>query len=303
MKIDWKKIAPYLVALVVFIGFAVLYCSPILEGKVLHAGDTLNWQGAAHQTQEYRAQTGESCWWTGSMFSGMPTYQIDSHIPSHKVAHIWIRNVLHLGLEETMGIIFGYFLCFFILLLCFGINPWISIAGALAMGMSTYFFLIIPAGHVTKAIALGFLPAIVGGMHLVFKQKYWWGIPIMLLFAVASITLHPQMTYYIAMLIGVMAIAEIWIKIGEKAWKNLGISASICIACLLLIIGSKSCYLMLNNEYLKETMRGGHSELTKQAQDKPAEGLDIKYATDWSYGKGETMTLLIPNWEGGASGY
>lgn len=303
MKIDWKKIAPYLVALVVFVGFAVLYCSPILEGKVLHAGDTLNWQGAAHQTQEYRAQTGESCWWTGSMFSGMPTYQIDSHIPSHKVAHIWIRNVLHLGLGETMGIIFGYFLCFFILLLCFGINPWISIAGALAMGMSTYFFLIIPAGHVTKAIALGFLPAIVGGMHLVFKQKYWWGIPIMLLFGITSITLHPQMTYYVAMLIGVMAIAEIWIKIGEKEWKNLGISASICIACLLLIIGSKSCYLMLNNEYLKETMRGGHSELTKQAQDKPAEGLDIKYATDWSYGKGETMTLLIPNWEGGASGY
>ena len=125
MKIDWKKIAPYLVALVVFIGFAVLYCSPILEGKVLHAGDTLNWQGAAHQTQEYRAQTGESCWWTGSMFSGMPTYQIDSHIPSHKVAHIWIRNVLHLGLEETMGIIFGYFLCFFILLLCFSINEYL----------------------------------------------------------------------------------------------------------------------------------------------------------------------------------
>lgn len=303
MKINWKKIAPYLVALVVFIGFAVLYCSPLLEGKVLYAGDTMNWQGAAHQTQEYTAQTGESCWWTGSMFSGMPAYQIDAHIPSHKVAHGWIRNVLHLGLGETMGILFGYFLCFFILLLCFGVNPWISIAGGLAMGMSTYFFLIIPAGHVTKAIALGFLPAIIGGMHLVFKQKYWIGIPIMLIFGIASITLHPQMTYYIAMLIGVMAIAEIIIKIKDAEWKNLGISLVLCIGCLMLIAGSKVCYLKLNNEYLKETMRGGHSELTQQAQDKPAEGLDIKYATDWSYGKGETMTLLIPNWEGGASGY
>lgn len=303
MKIDWKKVAPYLVALVVFVGFAVLYCSPMLEGKVVYAGDTFNWLGAAHQTQEYTKATGEYSWWTGSMFSGMPAYQIDAHIPSHKVAHGWIRNVLHLGLGETMGILFGYFLCFFILLLCFGVNPWISIAGGLAMGMSTYFFLIIPAGHVTKAIALGFLPAIIGGMHLVFKQKYWIGIPIMLIFGIASITLHPQMTYYIAMLIGVMAIAEIIIKIKDAEWKNLGISLAICLCCLLLIAGSKVCYLKLNNEYLKETMRGGHSELTQQAQDKPAEGLDIKYATDWSYGKGETMTLLIPNWEGGASGY
>ncbi len=303
MKINWKKIAPYALALVVFLGFAMLYCSPILEGKVLYAGDTNNWLGAAHQTQEYRAKTGESCWWTGSMFGGMPSYQIDSHIPSHKVAHIWIRNVLHLGLGETMGIIFGYFLGFYILLLCFGVNPWISIAGALGMGMSTYFFLIIPAGHVTKAIAMGFLPAIMGGMHLVFKQKYWLGIPIMLLFGITSITLHPQMTYYVAMLIGVMAIAEITIKVKEADWKKLCISLGICIGCLLLVAGSKVCYVKLNNEYLKETMRGGHSELTKQAQDKPTEGLDIKYATDWSYGKGETMTLLIPNWEGGASGY
>ena len=303
MKIDWKKIAPYVIALIVFIGFAVAYCSPILEGKVLYAGDTMNWLGAAHQTQEYTKATGESCWWTGSMFSGMPSYQIDSHIPSHKLAHEWIRNILHVGLGETMGIIFGYFLCFFILLLCFGVNPWISIAGALAMGMSSYFFLIIPAGHVTKAIALGFLPAILGGIHLVFKQKYWLGIPIMLIFGIASITLHPQMTYYIAMLIGVMVIAEIYSKIRANEWKNLGISLGICIACLALVVGSKACFLTLNNEYLKETMRGGHSELTKLSQDKPAEGLDIKYATDWSYGKGETMTLLIPNWEGGASGY
>ena len=237
------------------------------------------------------------------MFSGMPAYQIDAHIPSHKIAHGWIRDILHLGLGETMGIIFGYFLGFYILLLCFGVNPWLSIAGALGMGMSTYFFLIIPAGHVTKAIALGFLPAILGGMHMVFKQKYWIGIPIMLLYGITSITLHPQMTYYIAMLIGVMLIAELYQVIREKEWKNMGISLAICLGCLLLIAGSKVCYLKLNNEYLKETMRGGHSELPQQAQDKPAEGLDIKYATDWSYGKGETMTLLIPNWEGGASGY
>jgi len=303
MKIDWKKIAPYIVALVVFIGFAVLYCSPILDGKVVYAGDTLSWRGGAHQTQEYRAQTGETSWWTNSMFSGMPTYQIDAPIPSHKLSYYGVRDVLHLGLGETMGILFGYFLCYFVLLLCFGVNPWLSIVGGFAIGLSSYFFLIVPAGHVTKAIALGFLPALVGGMHLVFQQKYWIGIPVMLLFGMVSITLHPQMTYYIAMLIGVMTIAEIYIKVKNAEWKNLGISLAICIACLALVAGTRICYLKLNNEYLYETMRGGHSELTKQAQDKPAEGLDIKYATDWSYGMGETMTLLIPNWEGGASGY
>ena len=303
MKIDWKKIAPYIVALVVFIGFAVLYCSPILDGKVVYAGDTLSWRGGAHQTQEYRAQTGETSWWTNSMFSGMPTYQIDAPIPSHKLSYYGVRDALHLGLGETMGILFGYFLCYFVLLLCFGVNPWLSIVGGFAIGLSSYFFLIVPAGHVTKAIALGFLPALVGGMHLVFQQKYWIGIPVMLLFGMVSITLHPQMTYYIAMLIGVMTIAEIYIKIKKDEWKNLGINLAICIACLALVAGSRICYLKLNNEYLHETMRGGHSELTKQAENAPAEGLDIKYATDWSYGKGETMTLLIPNWEGGASGY
>ncbi|MBR6116768.1 MAG: hypothetical protein IKP93_04750 [Paludibacteraceae bacterium] len=303
-SIDWKKLAPYLVALVVFIGFAVLYCSPILSGKVVYAGDTMNWLGGAHQTQEFRAQTGEDCWWTNSMFSGMPTYQIDSHIPSHNLSYYALRDILHLGLNETMGILFGYFLCFFILLLCFGVNPWISIAGALAMGMSSYFFLLIPAGHVTKAMALGFLPAIIGGIHLVFKQKYWLGIPIMLIFGIVSITLHPQMTYYVAMLIGVMTIAEIVIKIKDLEWKNLGISLAVCIACLALVAGTRICYLQLNNEYLHETMRGGHSELTQNDTTSTSKvGLDLTYATDWSYGRAETMTLLIPNWEGGASGY
>ena len=303
MKIDWKKIAPFVVALVVFVGFAVIYCSPILEGKVIYAGDTNNWLGAAHQTQEYTKATGESCWWTGSMFSGMPTYQVDPHIPSHKVSQAWIRNTLHLGLEDTMGIIFGYLLGFYILLLCFGVNPWLSIVGAFATALSTYFFIIIPAGHVTKAVALGYLPALIGGIHLVFQKKYWFGIPILLIFGMTGIVMHPQMTYYVAMLAGVMTIAEVVMLGIKKEWKTIGTGIAICIACLALLIGTKICYLSINSEYIKETMRGGHSELTKQAQDKPAEGLDIKYATDWSYGKGETMTLLIPNWEGGASGY
>ncbi len=111
------------------------------------------------------------------------------------------------------------------------------------------------------------------------------------------------MSYYIALLIGVLACAELYSHIRNRQWKELGISVGALALCLLLIMGTKWSWMDMNRSYLKETMRGGHSELTKQVQDKPAEGLDIKYATDWSYGKGETMTLLIPNWEGGASGY
>ena len=303
MKIDWKKIAPYMAALVVFLGVAIAYCSPMLDGKVLHAGDTLNWLGSAHQTQEYRAQTGEACWWTGSMFSGMPNYMVDAHIPSHEVSHGIGNGLLHLWLPETMGILFGYFLGFFILLLCFGVNPWLSIAGALAMGMSSYFFLIVPAGHITKALALGWLPPVLGGIHLIFRRNYWVGIPLVLVFGMTSIVRHPQMTYYMAMLIGVISLVEIGRLIYEKAWKQLGLSIGVLLVCGALLYGSKITWFAMNTEYLQETMRGGHSELTKQAQEAPAEGLDIKYATDWSYGKGETMTLLIPNWEGGASGY
>ena len=143
MKIDWKKIAPYLVALVVFIGFAVAYCSPMLDGKVLQAGDVNNWKGAAQEARTYYEQTGETTWWTNSMFSGMPTYQITGSMPSGELTNHKLRNILHLGLPETMGIIFAYFFGFFLMLICFGVNPWLSIVGGLAIGLSSYFFLII----------------------------------------------------------------------------------------------------------------------------------------------------------------
>ena len=305
MKIDWKKIAPYLIALVVFIGFAVLYCSPILEGKVLYAGDSMNWKGAANEALEYRAQTGETTWWTNSMFGGMPTYQVTGSLPSGQFRNT-ITETLHLGFAgkmESIGLIFAYFFGFFLMLICFGVNPWLSLIGGFALGLSSYFFLIIPAGHMTKATALGLLGPMIGGFYAIMRRKYWLGIPLFLLYGFLGITSHPQMTYYIAMLIGVMGCAELFIHIRDKQWKELGISIGVLILCLGLILGTKWSWMEMNNSYLKQTMRGGHSELTKQAEDKPAEGLDIKYATDWSYGKGETMTLLIPNWEGGASGY
>ena len=303
--IDWKRCLPYVAAIVLFLVFAMLYCSPLLEGKVLQAGDVTHWEGFSHEAREYKAQTGETTWWTNSLFSGMPTYQITGSTPSNQL-RIDIEKIAHVGMTDTMqpiGLLFAYFLGFFLLLICFGVNPWVSIAGSLALGLSSYFIFIIPAGHITKAMAIGYLAPVIGGVYVIFRKSYWLGVPLVLLFSFLGIVCHPQMTYYIAMLIGIMACAELYIHIHEKRWKDLGIGVAICLACVVLILGTKWSWMEMNNSYLKQTMRGGHSELTKQTQDQPAEGLDIKYATDWSYGIDETMTLLIPNWEGGASGY
>ena len=300
--INWKKIAPYLVAVVVFLGFAVLYCSPQFNGRVLQQGDINTWKGAANEAREYYETYGESTGWTNSMFSGMPSFQVSFHLKSGDIS-VLIKTFLVNILGEPITAILLYFIGFYLLLLCFGINAWLALVGALALGLSSYFFIIIPAGHMSKAFALGGLAPVIGGIYAIFRKRYWLGIPILLFFGSYSIVLHPQMTYYIFMLIGVLIIAELYIHIRDKEWKALGINIGVVALCLGLIFLTKLSWWELNQSYLKETMRGGHSELTKQTQDKPAEGLDLKYATDWSYGKGETMTLLIPNWEGGASGY
>ena len=306
MKFDWKKILPYVVAIVAFVAVAMIYCAPLLEGKVLVQGDVNNWKGAAQEARSFYDENGTRTWWTNSMFGGMPTYQITGSLPSGEVRN-GMAKVAHLGMEggwEAIGIIFAYFFGFFLMLRCFKVNPWLSIIGGLAIGLSTYFLLIIPAGHVTKAMALGFLAPVIGGFYAIFRKQYWLGAPLVTLYGIMSINLHPQMTYYIFMLIGVLACAELYIHIKDKAWKDFGISLGVLILSLLLVVGTKVSWLEMNQSYLKETMRGGHSELNRSGdnKEKPV-GLDFDYATAWSYGVDETMTLLIPNWEGGASGY
>ena len=307
MKIsfDWKKLLPYAVAIALFVGISMLYCAPALDGKVLVQGDVNSWKGAAQEALNYKAETGNYTSWTNSMFGGMPTYQITGSLPSGKFRAI-ISDTLHLGFQDNnpIGLVFAYFVGFFLMLICFGVNPWLSIIGALTIGFSSYFFLIIPAGHVTKAIAISYLAPIIGGFYAIMRRKYWIGASLILLYGTLGIVSHPQMTYYMFMLIGVMAFAELYIHITEKRLKNLGVSLGVLIISLLLVFGTKLSWFEMNQSYLKETMRGGHSELTRADDDKekPA-GLDIDYATAWSYGVGETMTLLIPNWEGGASGF
>ena len=155
-NIDWKKLLPFGIAIIAFIAFAMLYCLPVLQGKVLHAGDVLNWQGAAHEAQEFQKENGYSPWWTNSMFGGMPTYAVTGGFPSSRM-HGILQTLAHAGFSgdwTVIGMIFGYLFGFFLMLLCFGVNPWLSIVGSFALTLSTYFMLIIPAGHITKASGL-----------------------------------------------------------------------------------------------------------------------------------------------------
>lgn len=204
----------------------------------------------------------------------------------------------------TIALILAYFLGYFILLRAFKVNEWLSIVGAIAIALSSYFIFIIPAGHNTKAQALAFLPVIIGGFYLIFQKQYGWGIILTMVYTSFSVMLHPQMTYYIFMLIGMMAVAELYIHIREKRWKDLMVGIAAFVFAFGVGVGVQSIGYMINREYATETMRGGHSELAKEEDAiNKTSGLSLSYITQYSYGIGETATLLIPGARGYASAY
>ena len=305
-KPDLKKLTPFVIAIIAFLAFALIYCSPVLDGKVLQGGDTTLYVGSSNEIREYSQSEGRQVWWTNSMFGGMPTYQISGQTPANKLrgklenlSHLWL-----IGNNAPIGILVAYLIGFFIMLLCFDVDPWISIAGAFALTLSSYFLLIIPAGHITKANAICCLAPMIGGFYALFRRKYWLGMPIIMMYGTIGITLHTQMTYYAFMLLGVLFIGEIFIHARNKQWKDLGKSTALLLLSMLMILGTKASWLQMNKSYLKETMRGGHSELvTDQASGEQMTGLSFDYVTAWSYGKGETLTLLIPEYMGGATNY
>lgn len=299
----FKKILPYAVALVVFILLSIIYVSPILDGKVLHTSDGVGWQGQAKECMDYNEATGSNSGWTGSMFGGMPSYQIRYTFPQTRILGP-LSAATHLGFGGAMIWFIGYFLGFFILLRAFNVNSWVSIVGSIAITLSSYFIIILAAGHILKAIAIGLLAPIVGGFYLIFQKKYGWGIILVLIYSAVAIMYHPQMTYYIFMLIGILFCAELFIHIKEKRWLDLLVGSLAFVVAFGVGVGTQAASFMTNREYAMETMRGGHSELVKEgAEDNKTSGLDLSYMTQYSYGIGETSTLLIPGSRGYASSY
>ena len=297
-KIDFSKLAPYLTAIAVFILISIVYVSPVLEGKKLRQGDIVNFKGMSKEIVDYRTKTGKEPLWTNSMFSGMPAYQISTKYSGNLVEKI--DNLMTLSLPHPAGIIFLYMLGFFILLLVLDIDPWLCIAGAIAFGFSSYFFIILEAGHNSKAHAIAYLAPVLAGIILTYKGKYLWGGILTAVFLSLQIGCnHLQITYYMMFIILFFILFELYQDIIQKRLLHFAKAGAILIVAAILAVLPNITNLLTTYEYSKYTIRG-KSELTKEISNQTS-GLDKDYATGWSYGIPETMTLLIPNFNGGSS--
>ena len=302
--IDWKKLLPGGVAVILFYLLSLAYFSPVLEGKQLMQGDKRNWQGMAQEVQEHRAEFDEEPLWTGSMFSGMPAYQISVKWSSNLLR--FADDVFHGFLPRPAGFLFLYLIGMFILLRCLRVDPWLSVVGALAYAFSSYFFVILEAGHNSKANAIGYMPAVLGGFYLLYRGTMLLGGALFALFLGLEIMVnHVQVTYYLAILMGLFALAEVVRSVREKSMPDFLKRSGIAALAVVLAVACNVGLLWSTWEYGKYTTRGA-SELTigpdgSSASDIRTSGLDRDYVVQWSYGKQESFSLLVPNVKGGAS--
>jgi len=294
-----KKSTPYLVAIVVFLTITFIYFSPLLEGKKLKQHDITMFKGMSKEISDFRDKTGEEALWTNSMFGGMPAWQISVQYKANLVRYI--DKTLMLGLPYPANYVFLYFLGFFVLMLVLKIDPWVSLLGAIAFALSSYFFIILGAGHTSKAHAIGYMAPVLAGIILAFRGKLWKGS---LLFTIAlALQIHAghlQITYYLLMLVVIYGIYELIRAIQKKQLPYFAKVLGVLIIGALLGASTHFTNLWATYDYGKDTMRG-KPELTKDLEIKSG-GLDRDYITHWSYGIGETWSLLIPNAKGGASG-
>ena len=301
-----KKSWPYVLCVALFAMIAAIYMSPSLEGKKIVANDNLSWKGSYHEVEQYQEETGNTSWWTGSMFSGMPTYQIGGGSTLSRTLMSPLNYTTHYGSNHAAPIVvvFLYALAFFVLLLSFKINKYLAAVGALAMAFSSYFFIIIGASHNSKTAALALFSLVVAGFYLIYHDKKILGMCLVMLGASTGFAPHPQMSYYYCFIVGFFFLAELWIHYKNKKWKEFAISTGIFVGSFLIGMGTGASLTFANMEYAGETMRGGHSDYVKESDaENKTDGLDLDYATAWSYGVDETLTLLIPNYMGGSSNY
>ena len=297
-KINFNKFAPFLAAIVIFVIIIMVYFNPLLEGKKIKQSDISQWKGMSKEIVDFREKTGEEPLWTNSMFGGMPAYQISVQYKANLIKYI--DEIFKLSLPHPAGLAFLYFIGFFILLIVLKINPWLSIAGAIAFAFSSYFFIIFEAGHNSKAHAIAYIAPVLAGIILTYRGKYMLGGLLTALFlSLELLANHLQITYYLGMIIVAFGISEFIFHIKEKSLKSFFIASVIVLVAAFIAIGTNITNLMATYQYGKETIRG-KTELTSEKENRTT-GLDKAYATGWSYGVGESITLLIPNARGGSS--
>lgn len=298
-----KKAFGIAACIFVFALITLIYFNPILDGKRLKQHDIEMYKGMSKEVVDYREATGDQTLWTNSMFGGMPTWNISVINKSNLLGRL--NLVLNCGFPNPIGVVFISMLGFFILLLILDCSVWISFIGGLAYGFTSYLFIIIGAGHNTKAMAMAYMAPVIAGILLTYKGKYLWGS---LLTAIALAlevgANHLQITYYLLIIVVCLVIGMLIKCLKEKQFGHF-IKASIClIVAAIMGILTNSTSLYANYVYSKDTTRGKPVLTQEQTgQTNQTKGLDRDYITQWSYGKGETWSLLIPNAKGGASAY
>ena len=295
-----KNALSIVAAIIAFAVITLVYFSPVLQGKRIKQHDIEMHLGMSKEITDFRDATGEQTLWTNRPFGGMPTWNISAKSQGNLTEPIY--KSLDLGFPYPIGSVFICMLGFFVLLLVLDCGFWISFIGAIAYGFTSYLFIVIGAGHNAKAMAMSYMPAVIAGVLLTYKGKYLWGW-LLTAFALAFEvrTNHLQITYYLAITIAVLVIAELIADIKDKKLGHfIKASAGLVVAAL---IGVLTCSTSLygNYEFGKETTRG--KPVLTRNEDNQTKGLDRDYITQWSYGKGETWSLLIPNAKGGASAY
>ncbi|CAN5879193.1 YfhO family protein [soil metagenome] len=298
---DTKRYLPYIAAIIVFIIITALFFSPIVfEGKRVIQGDVTHYQGVSKEIVDYRAKTGEEALWTNSLFSGMPAYQISTLYPANAVQYIqqFYLKIFPAPLAITLLCMVG----FYFLLTTLKVDPWIAIAGAIAYGLTSYMITIIPAGHNTKGFAVGYMAPVLMGVLITLRGRLFLGAAITAIaLALEIYSNHLQITYYLAIVIVLVGIGE-GIRLFKEGKINYFAKASgLLLVAIILAALPNYTNLVLTNEYGKESTRGQSDITLDNKEQKKTSGLPIEYATQWSYGKGETFTLMIPDFSGGAS--
>lgn len=297
-----KTTLTVLLSVVVLAVVSLVYFYPdALQGNVLRQNDTLQGIAIGHECQQYAAETGDVSRWTNSLFSGMPTFQISPTYESTGLIS-WINKVYGLGLPSPANLLFMMMIGFFILLMACRTRWYVALIGAIAWGFSTYFIILIGAGHIWKFLALTYVPPTIAGVILCYRGRYLLGGAVTALFAMMQLTAnHVQMSYYFGFVIAFIALAYLEKAIKEKEMKKWSIATGSLLAAAILAVAANSPNLYNTYKYSKETMRGGHSEIADGGAKATQGGLDKDYITAWSYGKAETFTLLVPNVKGGAT--
>jgi len=297
IKIKGRNFTPHIAAILVFLVLSVIYFSPVLDGKQLSQHDTGTAIGASKEIVDYNKTHDDLALWTNSMFGGMPSYLIG--LPT-KSALTSVFSLTNLCNWRPVSFTFLYFLGFYIALLLFGVNPWIAIIGALAFGFSSYNFIIIAAGHNSKAIAIGYMAPIIAGIYYALRKNMLVGGAVFALFLALQVYVnHLQITYYTLLIVLVLVITELYYAFKEKRIPDFIKRAGILAGFALLAVAANTSRLWTTWEYGKYSIRG-KSEISA-GQNNKTSGLDKDYATAWSYGIDETLTLLIPDFRGGSS--